>query len=172
MVQKDSLLILGHGGYGRMVAEAAAATGAYHHIAFLDDTPGEGVLGMLADYAQFSAQYACMLPAFGNNALRRTWLDKLGKAGVRVPNVLHPAAYISPTAKLGQGVVVLPHATVQGGAQIADGCIINVNAVADHDCVLESCVHLAPGAIVKAAAHVAAQTKIESGTVVQREGAI
>lgn len=51
---------------------------------------------------------------------------------------------------------------------IGDGCIVNINAVIDHDTVLESCVHIAPGAIVKGENRITEYTKIESGTVVER----
>lgn len=167
MVHKDSLLILGAGGYGRMLAEAAQAAGQFARIAFLDDAAPQAE-GRCADFKQFMPQYAYMMPAFGDNALREKWLDALLNAGVRVPNIIHPCAYISPSAQLGRGVAVLPHATVQGGAQIADGVIVNVNAVADHDCVIGRCAHLAPSAVVKAGACVPPLTKIESGSVAHR----
>ena len=48
---------------------------------------------------------------------------------------------------------------------------MNMGAIADHDCVVGACAHLAPGAIVKAGNTVPAQMKIESGTVLERGAA-
>ena len=54
---------------------------------------------------------------------------------------------------------------------LEQGAIVNMGAIADHDCVIGACAHLAPGAIVKAGNTVPAQMKIESGTVLERGAA-
>ena len=56
-------------------------------------------------------------------------------------------------------------------AVVEQGAIVNMGAIADHDCVVGACAHLAPGAIVKAGNTVPAQMKIESGTVLERGAA-
>lgn len=48
------------------------------------------------------------------------------------------------------------------------GCIINIGAIVDHDCILEPGVHIAPGVIVKGENHVPSCEKIESGVVLER----
>jgi UDP-N-acetylbacillosamine N-acetyltransferase len=68
---------------------------------------------------------------------------------------------------VGLGTVVLPMAVVNTGVTVGEGCIINIGALIDHDCVIENGVHLAPGAIVKAENRIAAESKIESGTVIE-----
>lgn len=44
-----------------------------------------------------------MYPAFGNNELRLSWLDKLEQAHIPVMTLVHPTAYVSPTAKVEPG---------------------------------------------------------------------
>lgn len=160
------LLILGAGGYGRTVAEAAAAAG-FDETAFLDDR-APGALGVCADYARFAHEYAYAYAAFGDCALRAAWLDRLAAAGFRLPVIAHPRAYVSPSARLGEGVVVLALAAVGANAQIGRGAIVNMSCVVDHDAVVGDCAHVAPGAIVKAGASVAPLTKLESGSVAAR----
>ena len=67
--------------------------------------------------------------------------------------------------------VVLALAAVGACAVVEQGAIVNMGAIADHDCVVGACAHLAPGAIVKAGNTVPAQMKIESGTVLERGAA-
>lgn len=162
------LLILGAGGYGKTVADLARQLGCYRKVAFLDDgRSGAGILGRCEEYAMFCDEHTEVYPAFGGNDVRMDWIDRLRSEDIAVPTLVHSAAYVSPTATLGVGVVILPKAVVNTGTEVADGCIINIGALVDHDCVLEAGVHIAPGAIVKAENRIAAGTKIESGEVIQ-----
>ena len=163
------LLILGAGGYGKTVADVAAQLGCYQKIAFLDDAKAgnPGVLGKCEEFAQFADADTEVYPGFGNNSGRMAWIEKLEEQGICVPTLVHPSAYVSPTAVLGSGVTVLPKAVVNTGVTVKTGCIINIGALIDHDSVIEAGCHLAPGAIVKAENRIPAGSKIDSGTVIE-----
>ena len=162
------LLIIGAGGYGRTVADVAKQLHLFEKIAFLDDgKSGSGVLGRCEEYAYFCDEDTAVYPAFGNNALRMEWLELLMEEGIQVPTLIHPSAYVSPTAAVCAGTVVLPKAVVNTGVTVGMGCIINIGALIDHDSVIEEGVHLAPGAIVKAENRIAALSKIDSGMVIE-----
>ena len=161
------LLILGAGGYGKTVADLASQLGCYDKIAFLDDgRSGEGILGKCGEFVTFSDGDTEMYPAFGNSSIRMHWLKSLRDAGVTVPALVHPRAYVSPTARLGIGTVVLPMAVVNTGVQVGSGCIVNIGALIDHDSVLEDGVHLAPGAIVIAENRIPEKMKVDSTQVI------
>jgi len=162
------LLILGAGGYGKTVADLAAQLGRYDSIAFLDDgQAGEKILGKCADFLRFADQDTDVYPAFGNNTVRMNWLERLLEAKVSVPTLVHPRAYVSPTAALGVGSVILPMAVVNTGVTVEKGCIINIGALIDHDTVIGCGTHLAPGAIVKAENRIPNFVKIDSGEVIE-----
>jgi len=162
------LLILGAGGYGKTVADVARQLNRYEAVAFLDDHASDpDVLGKCEDFQKFSPEEWEMYPAFGNNSVRILWLNKLRGNGVAVATLVHPSAYVSPTATLCTGVTVLPKAVVNTGVTVKAGCIVNIGALIDHDSILEEGVHLAPGAIVKAENRISAGSKIESGTVIE-----
>ncbi len=161
------LLILGAGGYGRTVAEAARMTGTFDQIGFLDDA-AENALGPCRDFARYTGEYDCAYAAFGDCALRAAWLGRLAGAGYRLPVIVHPRAYVSPAARLEPGAVVLALAAVGANAQIGRGAIVNMSSVVDHDAVVGECAHVAPGAIVKAGARIAPLAKLESGCVAAR----
>ena len=162
------LLILGAGGYGRTVADVAAQLGCYDHIYFLDDgRRGEGILANCSWFRELWDEDTEEYPAFGDNALRMQWLNRLKENNIPVPTLVHPSAYVSPTAKLGVGTVVLPKAVVNTEVILGDGCLINIGALVDHTCIIGDGAHLAPGAIVKAENQIPAGMKIEAGTVVE-----
>ena len=160
------LLILGAGGYGRTVAQAAA--GMFEEIAFLDDQAA-AALGPCVDYEKWKGIYQYAYPAFGSNELRKKWLDVLEQAGFSLPVIVHPRAWVSPSAVMEPGSVVLAMACVGADSRVCRGAIINMGALIDHDCVVGACVHAAPGAVVKAGNHLEPGEKVESGEVRERK---
>ena len=163
------LLILGAGGYGKTIADVARQLGCYDKIAFLDDTKAgtPGVLGNCGEVFVFADGETEAYPAFGNNTARMDWMERLLDGGISVPTLVHPDAYVSPSATLGIGVTVLPKAVVNTGVTVKTGCIVNIGALIDHDTVVEEGCHLAPGAIVKAENRIPPYSKIDSGMVIE-----
>lgn len=101
----ENLIILGAGGYGRTAAETARAMGVFGRVAFLDDgCTGTDILGPCTDYIRFAGEFRWAYPAFGANALRAAWLEKLAAAGYSLPALVHPRAYVSPTADIRPGL--------------------------------------------------------------------
>lgn len=165
----DNLLILGAGGFGRTIAEMAVESKKYDRVSFLDDNSTDPrVVGCLGDYARFVRGYQQALVAIGNNALRLEWIEKLLQAGYQVPVFAFQAAYLSPSAQLGEGCLVLPGAVVNTGAHVGRGALINCGAVVDHEAQIGQGAHICLNAVVKAAAQVPACQKIEAGQVVER----
>lgn len=162
------LIILGAGGYGRTVADVAQQIGKWDEIFFLDDNSQNAkVIGKCADFSRFIDADTQFYPAFGDNSARSQWLYRLAEAGCDIPTIVHGTAYVSPAAVLKTGAVVLPMAVVNTECVVTEGCIINCGAVIDHGCVIERCVHVCPGAVIKAENRIAEGSKIESGTFVQ-----
>ena len=165
----EKLLILGAGGFGRMIARMAEETGQYEKIAFLDDNSTDPrVVGKLNDYARFAGQYTQALAAIGNNALRLELTGKLKTAGFVTPVFVFHPAYVSPSVPIGGGTFVLPGAVINPGARVGEGCIINCGAIVDHDAVIEDGVHVCMNAVIKSASRVSCCTKVEAGQVVEQ----
>ncbi len=159
------LIILGSGGYGRVVADIATQLNRYDEILFLDDhSTASDVLGKCQDFSKFDGEF---YPAFGNNEARLSWISRLLEAGKQVATIVHPTAYVSPTATLGVGVTVLPKSAVGSFTVVEDGCIINMSATVDHNCTIGKGCHICLGAIVKADNHLPEKLKIEAGQVVE-----
>ena len=159
------LVILGAGGHGQTVADVAQQLGIYEEILFLDDN-AEAAKGKCDQYLQFADDMTEMYPAFGNNESRIAWGKTLQKVGIPLARIIHPLAYVSPTASIADGCVILPYAIVNTNCMVKQGCIINCGAIVDHGCILEEGVHVGPGAIVKAENRVPKYKKVEAGEVI------
>jgi len=148
----NQLLILGAGGHGKVVAETAEA-GGWDKIALLDDrymdmdgTLRWPVLDELARAGQYISDFSHAFVALGSGEMRLACLDTITELGFKIPVLAHPAAWISPSASIAGGSVVMAGATVQADSKIGRGCIVNTGANVDHDCHLEDGVHVCPGA--------------------------
>ena len=160
----STLLILGAGGHGRVVAEIAASLG--YEFSFLDDKPGENVIGKINEVEKYKNSFDLFIVAIGNNKLRCEVQKKISELGVTVAILISPKSIVSSSASIQEGTVVEPGAIINTGVQIGKGCIISVGSIIDHDSVIEDFAHVNAGAICMSGAHVEKEQKIEAGQIV------
>ncbi len=164
-----TLLILGAGGFGQVVLELAEELGIYNKIAFLDDAAqGEKIAGRLADCEKLAGSYTHAIVAIGNNAMRLQWLKKLVACGYKLPVLRHPTAWVSCTAQVEKGSVILPYSVVGAHAKIGRGVILNIGSAVDHDCTVSEGCHVCLHAVVKDQSTLPPCTKLEAGQVFGR----
>lgn len=77
-------------------------------------------------------------------------LRSLGIPDSRFATFVHPSAYVSPSAHMGPGCIVLSHTTVQQGVTIGGHSILNSNVVVEHEASLAEGVFVAAGACIGA----------------------
>ncbi len=82
--------------------------------------------------------------AVGNNYHRRKEASMYNGKNPFI-KLIHPTAYVSPSAHIGMGTIVMAGAVIQADVRIGKHCIINTGASVDHDCLIEDFVHVAPG---------------------------
>ncbi|WP_137807883.1 acetyltransferase [Pseudomonas sp. G(2018)] len=172
------LAILGASGHGKVVADTAECCD-WEIIEFFDDAwphvssiGGWPVIGTTDDLLGRVSEYDGVLVAIGNNGVRQNKLDQLKASGARLPTLIHPSAVISHYASIGPGTVVFANAVVNAYAMVGEGAILNTGCSVDHDCVLESCVHISPGARLAGTVSVGAGSWIGIGACVRQVIAI
>jgi len=146
------LALLGASGHGKVVADAALASG-WDSVEFFDDAwpqrSRNGPWTVTGDGAALMArlqQFQGVLVSIGDCAVRWEKHQTLLAAGAVLVTVVHPAATVSRHATLGLGTVVMAGAVVNIDALLGQACIINTGATVDHDCQLGDAVHICPGA--------------------------
>lgn len=162
---RTSLIVVGVGGHGKVVADIAMSAG-HKVIGFVDDMasesplPGLDLLGKTDDIHSVLSRFpsAHVVVAIGNNAMRQSVVSRLQEWQIPLGTVLHPSSVISHFAEVGLGTVVMPGVVVNAGARIGDHVILNTACSVDHDCVIEDYAHISPGA------HLAGNVSIGTGT--------
>jgi UDP-perosamine 4-acetyltransferase len=159
---RERFVIWGAGGHGRVVADVIRAAG-HVVVGYVDRDAGklgavvepggaavlcgeEELMQGLATGAGLPEGATALALGVGANTLRWACVRLVPPAWL--PPVVHPAAMVSPSARLGEGTVVFPGAIVNAAACVGRGVIVNSGAIVEHDCTVGDGAHVAPGAVL------------------------
>ena len=160
------MYLFGASGHGKVIKDILNANGIKVE-AFADDNPNVNECGgrpVMHDATGLSP----MIVSIGVNIIRKMIVERLkaNNPDIKFATAIHPSAVISPTAKIGEGTVVMAGAVVNADAVIGNHCIINTGATVDHDCKIGDYCHIAPGVNISGATHVGEGTWIGVGSCV------
>lgn len=165
-----TLLVIGAGGHGKAVAEAALLSGKWQRIAFVDDrwpglreTFGWPVVADVAGLAALDIPCEGAIAAIGNNDLREQCVNAIHGAGLQLVSIVHPRACLSASAVIGASTAIMALAMVGVDAVIAEGVIVNANATVDHDATLGAFAHLGVGAQLAGGVNIGARAWLQAG---------
>jgi acetyltransferase EpsM len=173
------LVIVGGGEHARVVADVAHATGSWTVIGYTHDAddPAGGwpAIPDLGTDVELAASLEStpeddrpwlVLGFGGPAAARRRAVSAFGNAA-RWAAIVHPAAWVSPGARVGEGAVVMAGAMVNTGAEIGAHAILNTGVVVEHDVVIGSQAHLAPSVVVGGGTHIGEDAMIGLGAAIR-----
>lgn len=169
------IVLIGCGGHGRAVAELIAGLAHYTLAGVVDPSGaslpaapnlgGDDVLKTLG--RQGIAAAAIGVGSIGNTALRHRIFDAAVQAGLELPALVHPTAYVSPSATLAAGVIVMPRAVVHAGATVGQAVIVNTGAIVEHDCRIGAFSHLSPASVLGGHVRMGADVHVGLGACVR-----
>lgn len=163
---KNTLVIIGAGGHGRVCGEIAELIG-YKEILFLDDSnvSGVNIVGSSVEFTKY-IDSADLFVGIGNNQVRSRVSEEILQKGGSLVNLIHPGSVISRTASVGVGSVVMAGAVINSGAEIGDGVIINTCSSVDHDCIIGDYSHISVGAHLAGTVSVGRCSFIGAGAII------
>ena len=170
------VVILGGGGHASVLAEICIEQGrqilaVVSPESILERRTYQGLPHITNDdeILQFSAHDVELVNGIGGlpgSDLRKQVAAKFSVLGYRFATIVASSAVVSRTAKLAEGVQVLPRATVNAGALIGTHSIVNSCSLVEHDCRIESFVHIAPSATICGGTTIGEGAQIGPGSVV------
>lgn len=165
------LVVLGGGGHAKVAIETIRDEGRYDIAGFLDGPEaGEEVLGVprlgeddvIGTLRDRGVTH--VFPAVGINAVRVRLGNLARGAGLAIASAISPFAYVSKTAKIGDGVLIVAGAAINAEAMLEDFVIVNTNASVDHDGHVGEGAHIAPRCGLAGKVRVGAQALVGIGT--------
>lgn len=154
MGEPSRLMVIGGGGHGRVVAEAAQLSGRFDRVAVIDEKAVQNwclpSIDCFASEQELGARPGAwsFVIAIGHAPTRRRLFASYSQAGFSAARVLHPSALVSPSAEVEEGAVILAGAVVATFARIGQAAIVNHNAVVEHDCQVAAFAHIGPGSVI------------------------
>lgn len=184
MSGEPSIVVVGAGGHGIVVADALLAAGRTV-IGFVDADAalaGHMLLGLpvLGDDRALAAHHRSgvelangiggpgTLASVQGGSLRRRVQERLEAEGWRFAAVVHPRALVSAHARIDDGAQVLAGAVVQALARVERGAIVNSGALVEHHARVGVFAHVAPGAVLCGEVVVGAECHVGAGAVVRQ----
>lgn len=176
-IDPSVLIIYGGGGHAKSLIDLIRAEGKYRIRGILDDglPAGGEIMGVpiLGDGSKLSelrrqgiGKAVNAVGGIGSIAPRLKVYERLRVAGFSIPTVIHPRAFVEPTATLGEGGQLFFNAYIGSEVTVGFGCIINTGAIISHDCVLGDFVNISPGAILAGAVTVNERSLVGMGVTV------
>lgn len=165
-----NIYLFGASGHGKVIKDILNANGMKVE-AFVDDNYQVNECSgrkVLHDAEGLSP----MIVSIGVNKIRRMVVNRLVASAnvdghpLEFATAIHPSAIVSPSAKIGEGTVVMAGAVINADAVIGKHCIVNTGATIDHDCVIGDYCHIAPGANISGGTNIGEGTWIGVGACV------
>ena len=171
------LVIYGGGGHAKALIELIQTEGKYKVAGILDDhlpleskVLGIPVLGGKSMLTRLKAQgidqVVNAVGGIGDITPRLRIYEAIRSAGLKVPTVIHPRAFIEKSAVMEPGQQVFFNAYIGTDVKIGFGCILNTGVILSHDCVLGDYVNVSPGAILAGAVQVGERVLIGMGVTI------
>lgn len=164
----NRLIIIGAGGHGKVIADAALKNG-YTNICYIDDHAkgeimGFPIIGTCEDIERLNDENTDFIIGIGNNDVRKKVAETHDLNWV---SIVHPSAQIAFNAEIGKGTVVMANAVVNVGATIGEHCIINTGAIVEHDNMIENYVHISPNVALGGTVRIGSLTHVGIGATVK-----
>ena len=145
-----SLMVIGSSGHAQSVLEAADTAGfvVAGRVSTANLDGDIGFASLISALRDIDLVTTALALGHGVNHVRFRAFEEVLSVfpQAQFPPIIHSSAWVSPTASLGRGAVVLSEASVGSGSTLGVGALINTGASLDHDSTLGDFASLGPGA--------------------------
>lgn len=175
---KTPMLLIGGGGHCRACIDVVESTRLYEIVGIVEAKravpdpkmpyPVIGDDGDLPDLIQQTPHCLITVGQLKSAAVRYRLFHELKNLGAVFPTIISPLAYVSKTAQLCEGTIVMHQALVNAYAQIGENGIVNSQALVEHDAVVGAHTHLSTGCRVNGGVTLGNECFVGSGAVIKQ----
>ncbi len=145
----NEIYLLGVGNYTEVVIELAQdcgydVKGLYHYNSDLihQTVLGIEIIDTTENLLQNDITGMNFAVTMGDNRLRQTLANKIREKGGITPALIHPNAFVSPSAKIGKGCFVHMYSKISTCSEIGNDCIIDFNSLVAHHAMLGNACYM------------------------------
>lgn len=159
-MQNKPLLIIGGAGHGSVIADCINDNRTkfgdqeWELKGFVNDfdkeVDGYPVVGTLADIPELLSKgyyFVWAIHLIQHNYLTVRLFENANIPLERLATIVHKSAFVSPSAVLAHGVVVMPNAYIASRTCVGVASLVKANALIGHDAKIGRLCHLAMGSI-------------------------
>ena len=168
------IAVIGRGGHSKVISDMILSNKGFDIVGYLDDKYEDISLKENTYCAPISAARRLIeyfneirfVIAIGDNKIRQSIVRRAKLPEEYYVRLIHQSAVISPSAKIGNGTVIMPNSVINADTEIGLHSIINTGSVKEHDCIIGDFSHVCPGATLAGAVHLDEGAFIGAGATV------
>lgn len=175
MSEELPILVLGGGGHAKVLIDTLNQS-ENNILGILDNSlsvntsvlniPVIGDDTKLLDYKKNEVKIVIGVGSLPSTRHRQELINYVAKLGYKITTVVHPSAVIASEIILPEGAQVMAGVIIQPGVKIGKYSILNSRSLIEHDCIIGSNCHLAPGSILCGGVTVGDESHIGAGAIV------
>ena len=173
--KEDKLYLIGAGGHAAVLIDAAKIQNRDVECIFDDDENKTGksisgvrVAGGRKELIPLIKKHGLgsFIISIGDNRIRGSLANWLERKEFKLSSLFHPYSYISDGTTIAEGTVVLSGTVIHPNVVIGKNVIVNTRSVIEHDCVIENCTHISPGAVICGGVTISEYVWIGAGSII------
>lgn len=172
------VIIIGGGGHAKVLIDALikqniiilgiTETDNNSSNKFILGIPNIGKDKLITDYSPQEVSLVNGVGSISSTKKREEIYTNFKKLGYRFASIVHPSVIIGKDVMLKEGVQLMAGVIIQSGSIIGENTIVNTKASIDHDCIIGSHVHIAPGVTISGGVKIGDNTHVGTGaTIIQ-----
>lgn|SRR4030042_1994264 len=172
---KQKLILLGGGGHCISCIDVIRAEDKFSILGILDTAEKKGstvsgveIIGTDENISDLFVECRNFLITVGqikSPELRISLYTTVNRLGGILPVIISPRAYVSTSAKIGEGTIVMHDSIVNANSVIGKNCIINTNALIEHEATIGDFCHISTHAVVNGQVRVGDRSFIGSNSI-------
>ncbi|WP_191565579.1 acetyltransferase [Metabacillus idriensis] len=168
------IVIIGQGGHSKVIRDIISSSDEHQIVGYLDDKINEFTITDNGFNGPISAAKIILeqdmnikfVIAIGENKIRKRIFNKLEFPNDFFVTLIHQTAVLSPSAKIGNGTVIMANTIINADASIGHHTIINSGSIIEHDNMIGHFVHVSPNSTLTGAVKIEDGVHVGAGTTI------